>query len=486
MLCNLPPEQSASVNPRILVVEDDRDMSTLLEADLSRRGYDVASFGSADAAFERLESEEFDVVVSDLNMRGMNGLELCERIVANFPEVPVVVITAFGSLDTAIAAMRAGAYDFIPKPFDMEVLRIAIQRAVQHRTLKNEVKRLRRGLSTSTTFGELVGESAAMQKLYRLLERVSDSDASVLIAGESGTGKEVVARALHEGSRRRSGPFVAVDCAALPESLLESELFGHVGGAFTDAKAPRAGLFVQASGGTLFLDEIGEMPTGLQPKLLRALQERKVRPVGSDTVVPFDARVVAATNRDLDAAVEERRFRKDLYYRINVVQVHLPPLRSRGNDVLLLGQYFLQRPESRADGQESRLSPAVAQRLLAYSWPGNVRELQNCIERALAVAQFDEIRVEDLPETVRDYTRRPILIDSDDPSELLPLEEVERRYILRVVGATGGNKTLAAQILGLDRKTLYRKLRRYSRARAQVRERGAASWVAEDFLPRDG
>jgi len=302
-----------------------------------------------------------------------------------------------------------------------------------------------------------------MHKLYDLLERVVDSDASILLTGESGTGKEVVAHALHRRSTRRRGPFVAVDCAALPETLLESELFGHVAGAFTDAKATRAGLLVQASGGTLFLDEIGEMAPRLQAKLLRALQERKVRPLGSNNEVPFDARVIAATNRDLETAVQERRFRKDLYYRVNVIHVHLPPLRARGNDVLLLAQHFLDRCAAKSGKPIAHLSPIAAQKMLAYSWHGNVRELQNCIERAVAVASFEEIMVEDLPERIRNYVRHPVLVDSDDPSELLPMEEVERRYILRVLEAAGGNKTLAAQTLGFDRKTLYRKLGRYER-----------------------
>lgn len=444
----------------VLVVEDDDSMSEMLDATLSRCGYSVTNRGSADEAFHLLKTEEFDVVVTDLNMRGMTGLELCERIVANRPDVPVVVITAFGSLDTAISAIRAGAYDFIPKPFDMEVLRIAVERAVQHGRLRNEVKRLRRAIS-SERFAGLIGESAPMRKVYELLERVAASDASVLVTGESGTGKEVIARCLHEKSARKQGPFVAVDCASLPESLLESELFGHVGGAFTDAKATRTGLFVQASGGTLFLDEIGEMPLRLQPKLLRTIQERRIRPVGSNEEIPFDVRLVTATNRDLETAIVERRFRKDLYYRINVIHVPLPPLRARGNDVLLLGHRFLERFTASSGKSIARISPTAAQRLLAYSWPGNVRELQNCIERAVALAGFEEITVEDLPERIRNYTRRPVLVDSDDPSELLPIEEVERRYILRVLEAVGGNKTLAAKILGVDRKTLYRKLDRY-------------------------
>ena len=281
---------------------------------------------------------------------------------------------------------------------------------------------------------------------------------SVLVTGESGTGKELVARALHAGGRRARGPFVAVNCAAVPEPLLESELFGHVRGAFTDAKEARAGLFQQAAGGTLFLDEIGDMPLPLQPKLLRALQERTVRPIGGSQEIPVDVRIVAATNRDLEEAIEDRRFREDLYFRINVVQLPLPALRARGGDVLELAQHFVARFASRAGKSVVGISPAAAERLLAYSWPGNVRELQNCVERAVALTRYDHIAVDDLPEKIRDYRRSHVLVTSDDPSELVPMEEVERRYILRVMEAVQSNKTAAARILGYDRKRLYRKL----------------------------
>jgi DNA-binding NtrC family response regulator len=283
----------------------------------------------------------------------------------------------------------------------------------------------------------------------------------VLITGESGTGKELVARALAARSRRRAGPFVAINCAAMPEALLESELFGHGKGAFTDAKTARTGLFLQANGGVLFLDEIGEMPLALQPKLLRALQERKVRPLGGDSETAFDARLVAATNRDLETAVEQRRFREDLFYRINVITVALPPLRARGNDVLLLAQHYVQHFAGQFGKNVTGLSSPAAERLCSYGWPGNVRELQNCMERAVALTRFAEIVVEDLPDKIRSYRRSHVVVASDDPTELVPLDEIERRYILRALEALGGNRTLTAQVLGLDRKTLYRKLRSY-------------------------
>jgi two-component system response regulator HydG len=447
----------------VLVVDDDQAMCSLVEAGLARYQYEVTWKTRADEAFEILNASDFDVVVTDLNMRGMSGLELCERIVANRPDIPVIVITAFGSLDTAVAAIRAGAYDFLTKPFEMAALRISLERGVQHRTLRAEVRRLQRAVTESRRVGELLGNSLAMRQVFDLIERISDQEVSVLVTGETGTGKERVAKTLHRRSARRDGPFVAIDCAALPETLLESELFGHASGAFTDARGPRTGLFVQASQGTLFLDEIGELPLGLQPKLLRALQERRVRPVGGNTEIPFDVRVIAATNRDLEGAIEEGRFRRDLFYRINVIHLNVPPLRARGSDILLLSQYFLERIMESSPKRVTGFSPAVAERLLSYSWPGNVRELQNCLARAVALTSFAEITVEDLPAQIRNYTRAPILVDSDNPLELLTLEEVERHYILRVLEATAGNKTLAAQILGMDRKTLYRKLERFGR-----------------------
>ncbi len=446
----------------ILIVDDDPDMCLMLKANLTRRGFEVVTAGSANAAFEAVRTDDFDAVLTDINMPGINGLDLCARIVADRPDVPVIVITAFGSLDTAIAAIRAGAYDFLPKPFEIDALVVSLQRAVQHRALRAEVKRLRKAVDEARRFDDLIGDSEAMRRVYDMIERVQDSAASVLVTGESGTGKELVARALHRRSQRKAGPFMAVNCAALPENLLESELFGHARGAFTDAKNARPGLFVAANGGTLFLDEIGELPLGLQPKLLRALQERKVRPVGGEQEIPFDARIVAATNRDLETAVEERRFREDLFYRVSVIPIALPPLRTRGNDVLLLAQAFLDRFATMSGKRLTGISTAAAARLLAYAWPGNVRELQNCIERAVALAQYAEIAVEDLPDRIREHRSSQVVIASDDPSELQSMEEVERRYILRVLEAAGGNKTVAARILGFDRTTLYRKLERYS------------------------
>jgi len=296
-----------------------------------------------------------------------------------------------------------------------------------------------------------------MRHVYELVGRVASSDASVLIHGETGTGKELIARAIHKQSTRSSGPFVAINCAAVPASLIESELFGHARGAFTDAKAPRPGLFVEANGGTLFLDEIGEMPIEVQAKLLRALQERRVRPLGSNSEVAFDARIVSASNRDLESEVAEKRFREDLYYRVNVVKIDLPPLRARGTDVIAIAGAILKKL---APQRSLTISPAAGQKLMAYEWPGNVRELENCMERAVALMRFETVGVEDLPDKVRSYVADRIVVSAEDATELISLEELERRYVAKVLKMVGGNKSRAAEILGLDRRTLYRKLDR--------------------------
>jgi DNA-binding NtrC family response regulator len=446
---------------RVLIVDDDQSMCELLEADLRQRGFHVSWHTSAEEGFQVMMDEEFDVALTDLRMSGMNGIDFCDRCVANRPDVPVIVMTAFGSLETAVAAIRAGAYDFVSKPIEMDMLALTLERAVNHRVLKEKVKILSQALKKSHKFDEIIGQSQAMENLYDLLTRIADSDTSVLITGESGTGKELVAQVLHRQSFRKTGPFVAINCAALPDQLLENELFGHTQGAFTDARAIKKGLILQAEGGTLLLDEIGDFPVTLQPKLLRALEERSLRPIGGEREIPFDVRVIATTNRDLESAVEAGRFREDLFYRLNVIQVELPPLRARGTDILLLSQHFVQQFTTRSSKHVIGISNTAVEKLLSYSWPGNVRELRNAIERAVVLTRHEKLTVEDLPERVRAYHSHHVLVGAMDPTELLPMEEVERRYILHVLQSVGGNNTLAARKLGFDRKTLYRKLQRY-------------------------
>ncbi len=457
---------------RLIFVEDDADLRRLVAGAMTRRGWIVAPFARAEEALADLErpSGDADVVLTDLVMPGLGGLGLCSRLREDRPEIPVVVVTGFGSLEAAVEAIRAGAWDFVTKPVDVDALGIVLARALAHRALRREVLRLREEVGRSDP-GELLGESEPMKTLRQLLARVATSEASVLICGETGSGKEVVAKTLHRWSARADRPFVALSCAAMPEALLESELFGHVKGAFTGAVDRRAGLFQQAAGGTLFLDEIGEMPLPLQAKLLRVLQERAVRPVGGDKEVAVDVRILSATHRDLEDAVAAGRFREDLWFRLNVIQVDLPPLRERGHDVLLLAQRFAAEFAARDGRAVTGFSPEAARRLLSWRWPGNVRELRNCMERAVALTAREEIGVEDLPPRVRDATP-----PQPAPSDLLaggflPLAEVERRYALQVLDAVGGRRGEAARLLGLDRKTLYRKLQ---------------AWEVGDELPPEG
>ncbi|MBN2577220.1 MAG: sigma-54-dependent Fis family transcriptional regulator [Deltaproteobacteria bacterium] len=446
----------------LLIVDDDVDLCRLVKDGLGHEGFDVHVANSPAEALASIGEHEFDAVLADINMPQMNGLELSRRILDMRPDLPILVITAFGSLETAIAAIRAGAYDFVTKPFEIDQLAVAAERACQNRQLREEVRRLREVVTAQPAFSDILGESSEIRRMCNLIDVTAQTDSTVLVTGESGTGKELVARALHDRGPRSSGPFVALNCAAMTDSLLESELFGHARGAFTDAKDSRVGLFVKAGSGTLFLDEIGDMPPGMQAKLLRALEARTVRPVGSDSEVPFRARIIAATNHDLEAAVEEGRFRQDLYFRVNVIRIHVPPLRARGGDTLLLAQSFAGKLAKRLGKNVTGISSPAAERLLAYPWPGNIRELQNAIERAVALTRYENIVVEDLPESIRDYKRAPLLPSGDDPAEFLPMHEIEKRYILRVLEAVGGNKTTAAQILGFDRRTMYRKLDRFA------------------------
>jgi DNA-binding NtrC family response regulator len=450
---------------RILIVDDEQSMCEMLDFDLHRRGFTTACLTSADKALSFLKDEEVDVLLTDLKLPGMNGIELCERCTANRPDVPVVVMTAFGSLETAVAAIRAGAYDFVTKPVDLDILALALERAVKHRALQEKVKFLSDAVNRMQPFEELIGDSPPMRKVYAQLARVADTETSILITGESGTGKELVARALHVRSRRHAGPFVAINCAALPDALLESELFGHKQGAFTDARQEHKGLFVQAKGGTLFLDEIGDLPMTLQPKLLRALEERTVRPLGSAAEIPIDVRIITATNQDLEAIMEEGRFREDLFYRLNVIPLAMPPLRERGSDVLLLAYHFIEQFAGRLGKNVAGISATAAEKLLEYSWPGNVRELRNAIERAIALTRNEKLVVEDLPAKIRTYRRADLPAGSGNDSDaLVSLAQIEQRYILHVLEAVGNNRTRAAKILGLDRKTLYRKLQEYGSA----------------------
>ncbi|MCA8925122.1 MAG: sigma-54-dependent Fis family transcriptional regulator [Planctomycetes bacterium] len=444
----------------LLVIDDDPSLGEFLEVALEPEGFEVSAFTDPRKAL--LELEHVDVVLIDLKLGLEDGTRVCQQILREQPGLPVIVMTAFGSLDAAVASIRAGAYDFLSKPFEVEALLIALHRAMRMRGLREEVNLLRQELTQVEGFEELVGESAPMRKLRGLLERIAHADAAVLIRGATGCGKELVARAIHRRGPRADQPFVAVNCAAIAESLLESELFGHTRGAFTGADTARQGLLQRASGGSLLLDEIGDMPLALQAKLLRVLEEKTVRPLGSDKEVPIDVRILAATHCDLEEAVRDGSFREDLLYRINVLQVPVPPLRERGTDVLLLAQRFVDVFATRNGKQVSGISRAVEEKLLDYDWPGNVRELRNCIERAVVMTRHEKLVVEDLPRKIQRFRSSEGLINApDDPAELVALDQVERHYILRVLETVGWNKAHAARILGINRKTLYRKLEQF-------------------------
>lgn len=449
----------------ILIVDDDPMMCETLEIDFRHRGYTTSWFTDVLEAHDYVKTEGFDVLLTDLKMPGMDGIQFCREVTSLRPDVPVIVFTAFGSMETAIAAIRAGAYDFVTKPVELDLLALQLERALKYRKLQQAVRLLSEAAVHQKYTGLLVGEGAAMQELYERIELLQHSDSSVLIQGESGTGKELVAKILHKQSRRNQAPFVALNCAALPDNLLESELFGHVRGAFTGAERRHKGLFEQANRGTLFLDEIAEMPLALQAKLLRALEECVVRPVGAEKEIPFDARIVAATHMDLELAVEEGRFREDLFFRLNVIQLDIPPLRSRGNDILLLAQHFLQKYASLANKDVRGFSEPVVEKLLHYPWPGNVRELRNAMEHAVVLTQHQTIFPSNLPKKVRDFQRRGLPFSPSPRQDIFPLvslEEMEKQYVLHVFHRVKGNRTMAAKVLGVDRKTLYRKLQRYN------------------------
>lgn len=444
---------------KILIVDDEDSMCELVKEALTPFGFQCTLAHSAEEALSALVTSSYDVVLTDIKMPKVSGLELCQQIQAARPDLPVVLMTAFGTMETAIEAMRRGAYDFVTKPFELDLLRITIERAAKHHQLKQKLEFLEEQNGDSLQTKKLAGDSEAMCGLRKTIAQVAKSDASILISGESGTGKELIAQAIHHHSARSDRPFVAVNCGALSESLIESELFGHVKGAFTSANEDRTGLLRQAEGGTLFLDEIGEMPLAMQVKLLRALEENTLRPVGGNKEIHFDVRILAATHRDLELAVEKGEFREDLYYRINVIQLFAPTLRSRGSDILQLATLFLNHFAKKIGKALVGISQPAAEKLLAYSWPGNVRELRNVIERAVTLTQLNQITVEDLPPKIIKHETELVYVGGSDPDELVPLSTIENQYIQHVLKVTKQNRTSAAKILGLDRKTLYRKLK---------------------------
>ncbi len=443
---------------KILVVEDEELMRSILRRLLTEEGYDVYTADSAESALKIFGEHEISVVMTDIRMPGIDGLELLDCLKQISDETIVIIMTAYSSVDSAVAALRKGAYDYIAKPFVNEELLQCVRNAITQRDLFLENRALRRELNRGYASSEIIGRSAPMKSLLEVVEKVAAAEASVLISGESGTGKELIARAIHFNSHRSAKPFLAVNCGALPESLLESELFGHQKGSFTGAVADKRGLFRSAEGGTIFLDEIGEMAPQLQVKLLRAIQEREVTPVGASFPIKFDARIVAATNRILEEDVQSGRFREDLYYRLNVVEIPVPPLRERREDIPLLVRHFAHQTARRQNLPEKRIAGETLDLLKNYSWPGNVRELENTIERAFVLSD-EEIGIDSLPPAISALAGSGGFVR--DAAGPLSLEEVERNYILETLGAAGRDKVEAARRLGIDLSTLYRKLKRY-------------------------
>ena len=445
-----------SIRSKILVVDDDAGHRSMLLTLLGDWGYSMQAAVDGESALALCAQQSFDLILMDVRMTGMSGLEALQRIKLEQPTLPILLMTAYSDIKTAVEAIKSGAYDYLTKPLDFDDLRHALDRALDHAALRSENKALQESLAASFDNGNIICQSPAMRRLMQSLAAIAPSEATVLVTGESGTGKELVARAIHNNSTRRKGPYVAVNCAALSESLLESELFGHEKGSFTGADSRRKGRFQSADTGSIFLDEIGEISAAMQSKLLRAIQEREIQPVGSDKSIRVDVRIIVATHRDLAKEVQEGRFRQDLYYRLNVVALHLPPLRERPEDIPLLAGHFLKKFAEKNRKQVKTFTPAALHRLSLHHWSGNVRELENAVERAVVLLAGEYVSEGDLPPAL-------FATQQDNSPSLAPLtlEELERKAIVAALEAAGGNKSEAARQLGITRKTLHLKLQKY-------------------------
>lgn len=450
----------------IVLVEDDRDLRELLQEELEAEGYQVIACGDAEQGKQLLATQAVDLLISDLRLPGADGLSLLPSLASSDSPPAVLIITAFGSVQQAVKALQAGADDFLTKPLEMDHFLLTVSRLLDNRKLRHEVQHYRSLLAVEQ-FNGMIGQSPAMQHLFQQIRQIAAAEGPVLVQGESGTGKELVARALHDQSSRRDGPYMVVNCGGIPSELMESEFFGHAAGAFTGARSQRAGLFQQANGGSLLLDELGEMPLALQAKLLRVLQDGKVRPVGSDHEIQLDVRIIAATNSNLTEAVADGSFREDLFYRLETFGLQVPPLRARGEDILKLTEFFLTRFNARQKQSIKGFSDAALGLLQQYSFPGNIRELQNAVERAATFCDTPLIETRHLPQRIREQTDTPLLSANTavipqqpnqpaDADALPTLETVQRQYIHQVLAATDGNKRRAADILGITRRTLYR------------------------------
>ncbi len=444
---------------KILIVDDEESMCRFMQIMLSKEGYDVVSEPSSRKALGRLQKEPFDLVIADLMMPEMSGLELLSKVKESRPQTPFMVMTAFASVDSAIDALKNGAVDYITKPFKVDEIKIAIRNFLEKKQLKEENSSLKERIIKDASFDSFIGQNPAVLKMKELATKVAETNSTILIRGESGTGKDLIARAIHNHSRRLGSPFIALNCAALPEPLLESELFGHTKGAFTGAVKEKTGLFTAADTGTLFLDEIGETSPGIQVKLLRALEDQSVTPVGAIQPINVDVRLLAATNSDLDESVRNNRFRADLYYRLNVITIYLPPLRERLDDLPELVDHFLERASTRLKLPKKSITAPALKVLRRYRWPGNVRELQNALERAVLLSKGTNIEPADFSEKLHQETAATPVEAASPASPTL--ESIEKAYIYWVLNQTDWNKSKTAEILGIDSSTLYRKINKY-------------------------
>jgi len=446
-------------NEKILVVDDEESMCDFLSIMLKKQGYHITTALSAKEGLKKLAKEAYEVVISDLKMKEMNGLELIDEINKKETVPTVIIMTAFATIESAIEALKKGAFDYIIKPFKVDEIKLAVARALEQRKIRTENVYLKKQLKKKEGFGEIIGKSEILMEVLSQVRKIADSDSTVLLTGESGTGKELVARAIHQQSYRSERPFITVNCGALPEGLLESELFGHIKGSFTGAIKDKDGLFKVASEGVFFLDEVGEMSPRIQVKLLRVLQEKEIVPVGGTSPIKVDVRLIAATNADLENEVSIGRFRKDLFYRLNVIPINIPPLRERKEDISLLIDYFLKRYGQEPDGQEKKISAEAKKILCNYNWPGNIRELENILERAVTLQDDNTIVEKDLPENVIKGQGR--VLAKTKELENPTLETIEKAYIFWILRESGWQKQRAAEILGIDPSTLYRKIEKY-------------------------
>lgn len=456
----LPPIEGANFL-NLLVVDDERAIREACREVAQSLGFNTFGADSAEHAYRLLDSQGIDAVLLDLRLPGAGGLEALNRIKSIRPDAVIVVVTGYGTVQSAVQAMKKGAYDYVTKPFSLDELKLLLDRVASHLKLKSENRILREKIKSKQGFGSVIGRSPEMEKLYRIVAKAAHSTHPVLILGESGTGKEVVARSIHFSGPFRDKPFIPVDCGSLVPTLIESELFGHTKGAFTGNQQAKDGLLAIADGGTVFLDEVGELPIDLQAKLLRAIQEKEIRPVGSTKHLPINVRILAATNRDLEEAVSQGTFRRDLYYRLNVLSLRIPSLRERRQDIPMLASHFLER-QSRANGFERTLSDDALKAMLAYDWPGNVRELENCVERACAFTSGPVIHPSDLPSAINQLQYKSIPSNAGAASKIMPMSVIERQTILNAIAQLNGDKLKAARVLGIGKTTLYRKLKEYA------------------------